>query len=431
MEVSRVLDPAIAAFFAERKEAWLKKNISAAMSDTEVLEKQQECEQNFLLDNWLPDAARRICSRALTTHPSKFSHPSTGVGKTNIKDGTFVSPVLFEGNQRNDGFVRSGNVRFDLTDSVGDAGALAAEDFLRVTLSDGMSVLQHIESETKVARELLTVKGLDYEQLRSSFLAIKSTSEETSTNSKIKQVYFPVADQQYHLLSLLTHSGHLFELRQRLDALRFSNEANDARECKKANRFHPVGYQEIFGLTTIGFGGTKPANISVLNNKFAGKAHLLASMPPELTPRDIRLPRTDFFIESFNAWQAKEVLESLHRLFLTDYNNINLRDGRDYRIQQYVDLVIEKMWQVRLFLEAYSGELSSALPLEQKIWLYPEFAEQRQQEDEWLDKIIRHIARGLINHYSRSKVITNPVTLADQELLAIEEVVASNKENLR
>ncbi|HAS3560541.1 TPA: type I-F CRISPR-associated protein Csy1 [Vibrio cholerae] len=429
MEGSRVLDPAIAAFFAERKEAWLKKNISAAMSDTEVLEKQQECEQNFLLDNWLPDAARRICSRALTTHPSKFSHPSTGVGKTNIKDGTFVSPVLFEGNQRNDGFVRSGNVRFDLTDSVGDAGALAAEDFLRVTLSDGMSVLQHIESETKVARELLTVKGLDYEQLRSSFLAIKSTSEGTSTNSKIKQVYFPVADQQYHLLSLLTHSGHLFELRQRLDEL--GRESNRVREYKKLNQYHPTGYQEIFGLTKIGFGGTKPANISVLNNKFAGKAHLLASIPPELTPHDIRLPRTDFFKESFTAWQAKEVLEALHRLFLTDYNNITIRDGRDYRIQQYVDLVIEKMWQVRLFLEAYSGELSNALPLEQKIWLYPEFAEQRKQEDEWLDKIIRHIARGLINHYSRRKVITNPVTLADQELLAIEKVVVSNKENLR
>nr|MBF4354623.1 CRISPR-associated protein [Vibrio anguillarum] len=42
-----------------------------------------------------------------------------------------------------------------------------------------------------------------------------------------------------------------------------------------------------------------------------------------------------------------------------------------------------------------------------------------------------HIARGLINHYSRSKAIANPVTLADQELLAIEKVVASNKENLR
>jgi CRISPR-associated protein Csy1 len=429
MEGSRVLDTAIAAFFAERKEAWLKKNISEAMSDTEVLEKQQECEQNFLLDNWLPDAARRICSRALTTHPSKFSHPSTGVGKTNIKDGTFVTPVLFEGNQRNDGFVRSGNVRFDLTDSVGDAGALAAEDFLRVTLSDGMTVLQHIESETLVARELLTVKGVDYEQLRSKFLAIKSTSEGISTNSKIKQVYFPVEDLQYHLLSLLTHSGHVFELRQRLDEL--GRAANRIREYKKLNQFHPIRYQEIFGLTTIGFGGTKPANISVLNNKFSGKAHLLSSMPPEFKPRDIRLPRTDFFKESFTARQAKEVLEALHRLFQTDYNNVNLRDGRDYRIQQYVDLVIEKMWLVRLFLQEYSGELSSALPLEQKIWLYPEFAEQRHQEDEWLDKITRHIARGLINHYSRSKIIANPVTLADQELQAIEKVVASNKENLR
>lgn len=426
-----MLDPAIATFFTERKEAWLKKNINTAMSDTEVLKKQQECEQHFSLDNWLPDAAQRICSRALTTHPSKFSHPSTGIGKKNIKDGTFVSPVLFKGNQRNDGFVRAGNVSFDSTDSVGDAGALAAEDFLRVILSDGMSVIQHIESETKVAQELLTVKGIDYEQLRSHFLTIKSTNEAISTNSKIKQVYFPVADQQYHLLSLLTHSGHLFELRQRLDALRFSNETNEARMCRKVNRFHPTGHQEIFNLTTIGFGGTKPVNISVLNNKFAGKAHLLASIPPELTSRDIRLPRTDFFKESFTAWQAKEVLEALHRLFLTDYNNINIRDGRDYRIQQYVDLVIEKMWQVRLFLQDYSGELSSALPSEQKIWLYPEFAEQRQQEDDWLDKLTRHIARGLINHYSRSSVIANPVTLADQELLAIENVVASNKDNLR
>lgn len=69
-----VLDPAIAAFFAERKEAWLKKNINSAMSDAEVLEKQQECEQNFLLDNWLPDAARRICSRALTTHTIRKSN---------------------------------------------------------------------------------------------------------------------------------------------------------------------------------------------------------------------------------------------------------------------------------------------------------------------------------------------------------------------
>ncbi|GIB90742.1 type I-F CRISPR-associated protein Csy1 [Vibrio cholerae] len=425
MEGSRVLDPAIAAFFAERKEAWLKKNISAAMSDTEVLEKQQECEQNFLLDNWLPDAAKRAGQISVASHPCTFSHPSARKNKNG-----YVSSIIAKNKPRIDGFLRSGNVSVE-PDALGNAAALDVYKFLSLEMSDQRSLLVHIEQESELARQLLDIPSCEYQALRDGFLKMVDSDQASVSSSKIKQVYFPIADGEYHLLSLLTHSGHLFELRKRLDALRFGDAVKEARECKKTNHFHPAGYQEIFGLTTIGFGGTKPQNISVLNNQNAGKAHLLASIPPELTSRDIRLPKTDFFKESFNAWQAKEVLESLHRLFQTDYNNINLRDGRDYRIQQYVDLVIEKMWQVRLFLEAYSGELSSALPLEQKIWLYPEFAEQRQQEDEWLDKIIRHIARGLINHYSRSKVITNPVTLADQELLAIEEVVASNKENLR
>ncbi|HGE6059404.1 TPA: type I-F CRISPR-associated protein Csy1 [Vibrio cholerae] len=420
-----MIDPVIAAFFAERKEAWLKKNISAAMSDAEVLEKQQECEQNFLLDNWLPDAAKRAGQIAVASHPCTFSHPSARKNKNG-----YVSSIIAKNKPRIDGFLRSGNVSVE-PDALGNAAALDVYKFLSLEMSDQRSLLVHIEQESELARQLLDIPSCEYQALRDGFLKMVDSDQASVSSSKIKQVYFPIADGEYHLLSLLTHSGHLFELRKRLDALRFGDAVKEARECKKTNHFHPAGYQEIFGLTTIGFGGTKPQNISVLNNQNAGKAHLLASIPPELTSRDIRLPKTDFFKESFNAWQAKEVLESLHRLFQTDYNNINLRDGRDYRIQQYVDLVIEKMWQVRLFLEAYSGELSSALPLEQKIWLYPEFAEQRQQEDEWLDKIIRHIARGLINHYSRSKVITNPVTLADQELLAIEEVVASNKENLR
>ncbi|CSC19635.1 CRISPR type I-F/YPEST-associated protein Csy1 [Vibrio cholerae] len=420
-----MLDPAIAAFFAERKEAWLKKNISAAMSDTEVLEKQQECEQNFLLDNWLPDAAKRAGQIAVASHPCTFSHPSARKNKNG-----YVSSIIAKNKPRIDGFLRSGNVSVE-PDALGNAAALDVYKFLSLEMSDQRSLLVHIEQESELARQLLDIPSCEYQALRDGFLKMVDNEQASVSSSKIKQVYFPIADGDYHLLSLLTHSGHLFELRKRLDALRFGDAVKEARECKKTNHFHPAGYQEIFGLTTIGFGGTKPQNISVLNNQNAGKAHLLASIPPELTPRDIRLPRTDFFKESFNAWQAKEILESLYRLFQTDYNNINLRDGRDYRIQQYVDLVIEKMWQVRLFLEAYSGELSSALPLEQKIWLYPEFAEQRHQEDEWLDKIVRHIARGLINHYSRSKVITSPITLADEELLAIEKVVASNKENLR
>ncbi|WP_257878769.1 type I-F CRISPR-associated protein Csy1 [Vibrio parahaemolyticus] len=423
MEVITVIDPAIEAFFAERKEAWLKKNMSTAMDEQQLREKQQECEQNFSLSNWLPDAAKRAGQISISSHPCTFSHPSARKNKNG-----YVSSVIAKNRSQADGFLRSGNVSVEV-DALGNAAALDVYKFLSLEMADRRSLLTHIEQGSELAQGLLTQPNTDYQTLREGFLKMIDTDQEAISSSKVKQVYFPVAEGEYHLLSLLTHSGHLFELRQRLDALRFGEEVKQARECRKNGQFYPDGYQEIFGLTTIGFGGTKPQNISVLNNKNAGKAHLLASTPPELKPRNLRLPTTDFFKESFTAWQAKETLEALHRLFKTDYNNINIRDGRDYRIQEYVDLVIHKMWQVRLFLADYQGDLSSDLKPEQKLWLYPEYEQYRLEENEWLEGIIRQISRSLIFNYS--KVTNNSTALADDELLAIERVVRDNKEALR
>ncbi len=423
MEVITVIDPAIEAFFAERKKAWLKKNMSTAMDEQQLREKQQECEQNFSLSNWLPDAAKRAGQISISSHPCTFSHPSARKNKNG-----YVSSVIAKNRSQADGFLRSGNVSVEV-DALGNAAALDVYKFLSLEMADRRSLLTHIEQGSELAQGLLTQPNTDYQTLREGFLKMIDTDQEAISSSKVKQVYFPVAEGEYHLLSLLTHSGHLFELRQRLDALRFGEEVKQARECRKNGQFYPDGYQEIFGLTTIGFGGTKPQNISVLNNKNAGKAHLLASTPPELKPRNLRLPTTDFFKESFTDWQAKETLEALHRLFKTDYNNINIRDGRDYRIQEYVDLVIHKMWQVRLFLADYQGDLSSDLKPEQKFWLYPEYEQYRLEENEWLEGIIRQISRSLIFNYS--KVTNNSTALADDELLAIERVVRDNKEALR
>ncbi|EGR1119266.1 CRISPR-associated family protein [Vibrio parahaemolyticus 3259] len=423
MEVITVIDPAIEAFFAECKEAWLKKNMSTAMDEQQLREKQQECEQNFSLSNWLPDAAKRAGQISISSHPCTFSHPSARKNKNG-----YVSSVIAKNRSQADGFLRSGNVSVEV-DALGNAAALDVYKFLSLEMADRRSLLTHIEQGSELAQGLLTQPNTDYQTLREGFLKMIDTDQEAISSSKVKQVYFPVAEGEYHLLSLLTHSGHLFELRQRLDALRFGEEVKQARECRKNGQFYPDGYQEIFGLTTIGFGGTKPQNISVLNNKNAGKAHLLASTPPELKPRNLRLPTTDFFKESFTAWQAKETLEALHRLFKTDYNNINIRDGRDYRIQEYVDLVIHKMWQVRLFLADYQGDLSSDLKPEQKFWLYPEYEQYRLEENEWLEGIIRQISRSLIFNYS--KVTNNSTALADDELLAVERVVRDNKEALR
>ncbi len=419
-----MVDPAINHFFAERKEVWLKKNITAGMEDWEKLEKQQECEHIFALKNWLPNAASRAGQISISTHPCTFSHPSARKNKNG-----YATSIIAQNRGKTDGYFRTGNIETE-PDALGNAAALDVYKFLTLPMPDNRNLLQHIEKESDLAKALLSQEGSDYQTLRSGFLKMIETDHTTISSSKIKQVYFPVDDGEYHLLSILTHSGHLFELRKRIDHIRFSEESKLARECKKKGQYHPNGYREIYGITTIGFGGTKPQNISVLNNQNGGKAHLLPSVPPTLKPRNLRLPKTDFFKETFTPWQAKEVLHALHDLIKLETNNINSRNKRDAYIQEYVDLIIQKMWQVRLFLKEHQGKLSGDLNSVQQIWLYPEHEQQRQEDDEWLETLMRQIARSLINHYP--KVVKVALNLrGDKELLNIENIVKLNKEALR
>lgn len=412
IEETAVLIELSKSFCAERLEAYSL--FKGGMAHDEIANFEAEAVAGLI-----EKVAQDSKHGTVVSHPSKMSHPAckyTRVYSTDFK-------------KSQDGYLRSGNAEtiFDLHIN---ATQLKVYKFLSLKIN-GVYILEHLRnSNVTLLSETFRLSGLFFENIVNMF-AECIYSQSFDTDRFVKQVYFPISFEQYHQLSLLTPAGLVFNMKAKIDWITSrSPQAYSGKNARKNNDYHELGYKTISDLTVTKHGGDHPKNISGLNNKHQ-TYYLLSSKPPELTRRDIRLPKTDFFKESFSAWQAKEVLESLHRLFLTDYNNINLRDGRDYRIQQYVDLVIEKMWQVRLFLEEYSGELSSALPLEQKIWLYPEFAEQREQEDEWLDKLTRHIARGLINHYSRNKVIANPITLADQELLAIEKVVASNKENLR
>ena len=103
-------DSAIRAFFEERKQAWLKKEVKASMDEIEVQQKHSEAELKFSFEQWLPDAAKRAGQRAFSTHPSTFSHSSTGISENNRKKFTYVTPFIFEGETSSDGFLRTGNV---------------------------------------------------------------------------------------------------------------------------------------------------------------------------------------------------------------------------------------------------------------------------------------------------------------------------------
>lgn len=445
-----MLDPVIQAFFDERRQAWLKKELKASMDDVQIRALEAEADERFSLEVWLPDAAKRAGQISIATHPCTFSHPSARKNKNGS-----VTSIIANAQRMNDGFVRSGNAEV-LQDALGNAAALDVHKFLSTVLNDQRSLLEHIQQDTEQAKLLLTIKSASYEQLREGFLAmVNSASDEVVTSSKIKQVYFPLfpeegEDDEYHLLSVLTNSGLVFELRKRLDALRFGydpekaddhikqgylskDELNDARNARKEAKPYS-NFDEIYGLTSIAYGGTKPQNISVLNNQNGGTAHLLMSAPPSLAQREVRFPKQDFFTQSIRFIEAREGFQALHRIFAThaqqsDIPLKNLVNARDNRLNDLLDLVVERMWAVRAIAGEQYHEPSSQLKVHQALWLLQENEVQRFDNDDWLEKIVSEITQWLIAGYK--KVIKEPVPLGDSEIQFIQEFVDQFKEALR
>jgi len=419
-------DPAIQSFFAERKEAWLKKNIKASMQDEEISALEKESEQIFSAEQWLPSAAKRAGQISIASHPCTFSHPSARKNKNG-----YVSSIIVNAERSSDGYLRSGNTIVQ-NDALGNAATLDVYKFLNLDMEDGEPLLRHIQRDSSLAKELLSIKSESYSNLKEGFLAMTTSDAEQVTSSKIKQVYFPV-DDSYHQLSLLSNSGMIYELRRRIDQLRFSEKQKTLRELKRHNQFSEEGFVEIYEITTIGYGGTKPQNISVLNNQNGGKARLLMSVPPHLEKRDIRFPTKNFFTESIRYYDCRDALQKLHGIFITgvdsDIPRHNLESGRDHRMEEILDLIIQRMMALRHVAAEQYREETSQLEHYQKVWLCDLFEDEREQEDAWLDQLCEVIAGWIADAYK--KVIKKAVTLGATERAYIKTIIESHREVLR
>ncbi|MGD9823360.1 type I-F CRISPR-associated protein Csy1 [Desulfobacter sp.] len=421
-----MIDPAIQEFFQKRKDDWLKNKLKQAKTEEEIQLCNEECANKFSLGNWLPNAAKRAGQISISSHPCTFSHPSARKNKNG-----YVAPIIAKAKRLPDGYLRAGNVDAE-HDALGNAAAIDVYKFLTLSMKDGKTLLQHIETDSDLARELLSINTETYENLKEGFMAMVCSDPKSRTSSKIKQVYFPV-DDEYHLLSVLSNSGLIFKLRSQLNYLRFSDEQKDKREKKYKGEFLEHGFAEIFDLTTIGYGGTKPQNISILNNQNGGKANLFLSTPPHLDKRSVHFPRKNFFTNSIWYRDIREPLNKLHGIFKTGLNSKiprrNLENGRDHRVEELLDIIIERSTVLRSVAEDQYREESSTLPEYQKIWLCHGFEQPRKEQDEWLDTLCAELAKWIAAAYA--KVIKKPVMLGPIERDYLKTFINLNREALR
>jgi len=417
-----MLDPTIKAFFQERKAARIKAKLKASMSDEEKSAVEQQAKEDFTLATWLPSAAKRAKQLFLVSHPSKFSHPSA---KT--------SAIIADCQRSSDGFLRSGNAEANL-DVFGNAAALDVYKFLSLVMENGNTVLDNLEANTETIQQQFTLAEPPFEVLRAGLLAIKESTSATQTSEKVKQVYFPVKDD-YHLLSILTPSGLMFKLKERITAIRFSEQAKQARVAKRNEGFDEQGFAELYDLSVIGFGGTKPQNISILNSQNYGQAYLLQSLPPPLQKRGLQPPRKNFFSNSLNPWLYKDSFQTFHKLVIMDYSNANIRQGIENTIQFILSEAIVKMWQIRQLEQGWSeDDIYSQLPHYQKIWLDNVYREERAKNTDWLPKVEKELARWFLIAYP--KVLGKKAKIIGAEHLTdikaiIEKNIDHDKEGLR
>ena len=399
----------IDTFLAERKTDKLAKKIKTGMEAEQEQALRDDIEAEFSLENWLPDAAKRARHLSIVSHPSKFSHPSTR-----------TSPFVAIGTRQADGFLRTGNLEAEL-DVQGNAAALDVFAFLLLEDENGVSLLQHIEDRSSQAEQALAIETASFNEIRAGLLAIKNGTNATFTSDKVKQVYFPVGDG-YHLLSILTPSGIIFELRKRIQSMRFSETTNEAREARKKNLPHDIGFDDIYGLTVIGYGGARPQNISRLNSKNYGKAYLLPSLPPKLVKISYRPPGRNFFEDTVWPNQFRDSFISLHRLLKADVNTVHIREGRDNILNSIIDQLVERVWQARAHPGGWSAnERCDRLPKWQKTLLDQAHEIDRENSEEWFEEFRSDGSRWIIEAYK--KVLGKPaLALLDDEIKHVKNL---------
>lgn len=349
---------------------------------------ESEVQSEFRTDVWIESAAARAGQLSMVSHPGKFSHPDAK-----------VTPVLFEGQAQDNGYLHSGNIK--ATDDVlGNAAALDVYGFLSIRLEDGRTVLQHFESESPTLRTWLDVDDETFARWRSGLLKIKEPSGQSHSDYRVKQVYFPVADG-YHLLSVLTPSGMLTENRARLQAMTFGDAAKEAKEARKKSNASETGFDDITGVLTVKYGGSNAQNISKLNAVNGGVGMLLPSLPPSLDPDRVRRPRRDFFQELRRDRDLEWIITSLHRLFQTDYTNVNIRNARKKWFESLFGWAFQRSMTLQSLPAGWSDVEGIELPHVQKIWLDEAHFDGRDDDLEWREKIADSLASWCVVTYRK------------------------------
>lgn len=380
----------IGDFLQER----LQTKLDSAKKDDD--EARQKLEQDFRPEAWIADAARRVRQIQQVTHAIKFTHPDAK-GTSLHAPGNDQASELTVGTHT----VAHGII----SDVVGNAAALDVNKFLRLEV-DGKSVLTRASEGDLALEAAFSSDSALAQSWMNAFSEITMRKSDTSSHTLAKQVYWPLGNNEYHLLAPLFPTSLIHTIWTTIRNDRFSDPSREARTAQKNGLTHPHGYREYPNVAVQKFGGTKPQNISQLNSERYGENYLLPSLPPRWRSDPVRAPLRISSI--FEGWfERRTEVRNLVRI-LRDYltsvhsvNNIHIRNKRAELVAYIRDELMYFASELYELDAGWSQQKDCQLNIDEQCWLDPkraqfddEFARIRTRED-WQDGVCRRFANWL------------------------------------
>ncbi|MFM0389501.1 type I-F CRISPR-associated protein Csy1 [Paraburkholderia dipogonis] len=271
---SKQLRETISNFLQERLQSKLDK-----LKDDDT-DQREKLLTDFLPENWISDAARRVLQIQQVTHALKFTHPDAMGSSLSVAGNPRVGE-LHVGTHTLGGAAAP--------DVVGNAAALDVYKFLRLIV-DGRSLVERAIGNDPALAAALSDHPEQAKQWMAAFASLTLPKGQPASHELAKQIYWPLGDGQYHLLAPLFPTSLAHVVWNTLREDRFSDAAKAARDARRARVSHPQGYREYPDVAVQKFGGSKPQNISQLNSERHGENYLMPSLPPSWHREPIRPP---------------------------------------------------------------------------------------------------------------------------------------------
>ena len=309
-------------------------------------------------------------------------------------------------------------------DVVGNAAALDVNKFLRLEV-EGKTILARASEGDLALQEAFSTNPEQAKSWMTAFSGITESKGGPVSHKFAKQLYWPVGNNEYHLLSPLFPTALVHTVWHTIREDRFSEGAKAAREAKRADIPHAHGYREYLNIVVQQFGGTKPQNISQLNSERYGENYLLPSCPPNWQSDPIKPPLRINSV--FDGWfSRRKPVRELTRI-LREYlasvqtvNNIHIREKRAELIGYIRDELLHFAAELQELPPGWSLHQDCRLNMDEQCWLDPWRAEidetfaSVRARGEWQDGICKRFANWLNARLTDSR---NPLPFGEAEAL--------------